>query len=177
MSDGHSPLWRSQVEAGAFASSYIPTTTGSVARVATSLTRSWTFDTNNFSGYIEAYPGFASTETSATNPVFSAYKDANNYLTITHPTTSGRMDLNLAIGGTTATAQVTGLTWAKGDKLDIRFRKSASGIKLWVEAGSTATTTGVAPMRFQHAPEYRAAGKGRVEQLRLLDCREYPTLE
>ena len=158
-STGTAFIWGAQLEAGAFASSYIPTTTGSVARVATSLTRSWTFDTNNFSGYLQAYPGFASTETSATNPVFSAYKDANNYLTITHPTTSGRMDLNLAIGGTTATAQVTGLTWAKGDKLDIRFRKSASGIKLWVEAGSTETTTGVAPNAFSTPPNTVRLGR------------------
>lgn len=149
-----------QIEAGAFPSSFIlNTTSGAATRVATDLARSWTLDTNNFSGYLQAYPGFASTETSATNPVFSAYKDANNYLTITHPTTSGRMDLNLAIGGTTATAQVTGLTWAKGDKLDIRFRKNASGIKLWVEAGSTETTTGVAPNAFSTPPNTVRLGR------------------
>ena len=149
-----------QIEAGAFPSSFIlNTTSGSATRNATSLTRNWTFDTNTFSGYLQAYPGFASTETSATNPVFSAYKDANNYLTITHPTTSGRMDLNLAIGGTTATAQVTGLTWAAGDKLDIRFRKNASGIKLWVEAGSTETTTGVAPNAFTTPPDTVRLGR------------------
>ena len=69
------------------------------------------------------------------------------------------MDLNLAIGGTTATAQVTGLTWAKGDKLDIRFRKNASGIKLWVEAGSTETTTGVAPNAFTTPPDTVRLGR------------------
>lgn len=146
-------VWGVQMEAGTFASSYIPTTTAPVTRQPTSLTRSWNTQTNVFSGYIIARPAVASTYTATAQPLMTLYKDANNYLTIVKPTTAGRMDMNLAIGGTTATAQVTGLTWAKRDKLDIRFRKNASGIKLWVEGSAVETTTGIAPNAFTTPPD------------------------
>ena len=128
----------------------------------TGLYRSWNTPTNAFSGYAVVTAHVPSTYTATAQPIITYYKDANNWLKVTHPTTSGRMDLDLSIGGTTASAQVTGLTWAIGDRLDVRWRKNASGIKLWVEASSAETTTGVAPDPFTTPPDTIRLGRSEA---------------
>ena len=132
----------SQVEAGSFRSSTIYTTTGSVARQPTSLTRSWNFPSNDFSGQIVVRPQYAYTEVrTGWYSVLTLRYDASNYFRVLINPGNDMVHVSRRVAGAAGETSTSAgeLSFARNELLNIRFRADTTGLYLWVDDSNSST--------------------------------------
>lgn len=133
-------LWGAQVEAGAFHSSYIPTTTGSVARTADSCIRTLGSEFSATAGTaVVIVSGFVSSNVSANNCIAS-FDDAtaNERLTLQRTNTAGAMRLNVFDGGVNQAA-VDGLSAISTAGVRLAYSYAANDYAISGNGGAIAT--------------------------------------
>jgi hypothetical protein len=145
----------SQVEAGSFRSSTIYTTTGSANRVATSLTRSWNFPSNDFSGQIKVRPQYAKAAhgNDATLLYIHDAGTTNRITIYTENADAGAFHLQKQVAGTSIYRPVSSTSYAVNESLNIRFRVDSTGTYTWFNnEAKVSTTTSTAQANFSVAP-------------------------
>jgi hypothetical protein len=157
-----------QLETGAFGTSFIETPAGaSATRADTSLTRAWPFPANEISGQIKVRPQFDGTDNKGSflraltiQPSADSGSD-NNSLQVFFSQTASQVSLGHRDGLGAFNQIDVPVSFNAGDLLNIRFRKSSSGIKFWVNAEAPAENSGITG-GFLNAPDTIAVANRRV---------------
>ena len=133
-------LWGAQVEAGAFPSSYIPTTTGSVARTADSCIRTLGSEFSATAGTVVVnVADFISADVTANNCIASLDDaTANERLTLQRTNTAGAMRLNVFDGGANQAA-VNGLSAISTAGVRLAYAFAANDFAISGNGGATVT--------------------------------------
>jgi hypothetical protein len=155
------------VEVGSFGSSFIETFGATATRSATSLTRAWPFPANGISGQIKVRPQFDAGDTYTINQVlFQADSGStNDSIRIRYSSGTGDIRFFKIIGGTSEEVSTT-IAFVSGDLLNVRFKLSAEGITIWVNAEAKVTSAGViAKQDFTTIPDTIRPGNSPTSEL------------
>lgn len=133
-------LWGAQLEAGRFPSSYIPTTTGSVARTADSCIRTLGSEFSATAGTVVVnVADFISADVAANNCIASLDDaTANERLTLQRTNTAGAMRLNVFDGGANQAA-VDGLSAISTAGVRLAYAFAANDFAISGNGGAVVT--------------------------------------
>jgi hypothetical protein len=133
-------LWGAQLEAGRFPTSYIPTTTGTVARTADSCIRTLSSEFSATAGTAVVNVGsFMSADVSA-NQCIASFDDAgaNERYTLQRTNTAGAMRLNVFDGGANQ-ASIDGLSVASTAAVRLAYAYAANDFAISGNGGAVVT--------------------------------------
>lgn len=140
-------FWRPQAELGSFATSYIPTTTAAVTRAASYIGNipldelGLVEKTNDYSFHLGVKVPHSSAIGS--DDVLLSLHDATDaeYVNVAFSATAGRVILDKASSLGNYTLNLSGLTFAAGDILNIRGTINSTEMRLYVGASSANSVT------------------------------------
>ncbi len=135
-------LWGAQLETGSVATSYIPTTTGSVTRNADVISVSGAVSgcIGQTEGTIYAEVDLRASASSSARRIVNMRVDGNNLLSLEIPTAGTSIEFSAVSGGSSVTATATGITTGIY-KIAVGYNSAASGTVLYVNGTLRDTKT------------------------------------
>jgi hypothetical protein len=135
-------LWGAQMEAGSIATSYIPTTTGSVTRNAEviSVTGAVSGCIGQTEGTIYAEVDLRASASSSARRIVNMRVDGSNLLSLEIPTAGTSVEFSAVSGGSSVTATASGITTGIY-KIAVGYNSAASGTVLYVNGTLRDTKT------------------------------------
>jgi hypothetical protein len=134
-------IWGAQLETSSVATSYIPTTTGSVTRDADVITKTGVSSLiGQTEGTIYAEVDLRASASSSARRIVNIRVDGNNLLSLEISTAGTSVDFSAVSGGSSVTATASGITTGIY-KIAVGYNSAASGTVLYVNGTLRDTKT------------------------------------